>query len=437
MIRRLIELLALTAAGGSAALAAGAQPFQVIGGAGAGAMLWMLLDERRLARLQRWLGQGRTDGAPDLPGDWGEMVERIQRGYKLLERGVRTSEQRLEQLMAAIQASPGGVVVLNSSEQIEVANEAAAAHLGFDARRDIGQYMRNLVRDPGFVAYLAAGNYGHPVEIVLRVPETGQFKRISLQVYPYGLGKRLMLTHDISSVELAEAMRRDFVANVSHEIRTPLTVLSGFVETMLSLDLSPEERERYLMLMNQQAQRMMTLVNDLLLLSRLEGTPGPGTGDWMPARDLLDQVVEEAGALSDFIADGGHDIEAEPGPAFEIAGSRAELLSAMSNLLSNAVRYTPAGGGIRAGWRLLEGGGAQYYVTDTGPGIAPEHIPRLTERFYRVDRSRSRETGGTGLGLAIVKHVVQRHGGQLRIESVVGRGSTFSIVLPASRMRAT
>ena len=436
MIRRLIELLALTATGGSAALAFGAAPFQVIGGAGAGAMVWMLLDQRRQARLLRWLGQERGAAAPDLPGDWSEVVERIQKGHRLLEREVRMSDQRLEQLMAAIQASPGGVIVLNSSEQIEVANEAAAEHLGFDARRDLGQYVRNLVRDPGFIAYLAAGNYGHPIEIVLRAPVTGQFKRVSLQVYPYGLGKRLMLTRDISGVELAEAMRRDFVANVSHEIRTPLTVLSGFVETMLSLDLTPEERERYLMLMNQQARRMMTLVNDLLLLSRLEGTPGPGTGDWMPARELLEQVVEEADALSDFIADGHHDIAAEPGPVFEIAGARAELVSAMSNLLSNAVRYTPEGGRIRAGWRLLEGGGAQYQVTDTGPGIAPEHIPRLTERFYRVDRSRSRETGGTGLGLAIVKHVVQRHGGQLRIDSVVGRGSTFSIVLPASRVRA-
>ena len=437
MIRRLIELLALTAAGGSTALVLGAEPLQVIGGAGTGAMLWLTIDQHRLGRFRDWLRQGSPAAAPDLPDDWTELVERSQKGFKLLQRETRKVEDRLQQLIAAFEASPNGLLVLDSSERIILCNQAVADHLGFDVERDLGQHLLNLVRDPVFVAYLKGGDYAQPVEIQVRALVGVQPRRISLQLHSYGFGNKLLLTRDVTSFELADTMRRDFVANVSHEIRTPLTVLSGFIETMLSYDLSAEERERYLLLMNQQSQRMMTLVNDLLLLSRLEGTPAPGTAEWMPAHELLDHVVEDARSLSDLIADGAHDIGADPGIGadFELAGSRTELLSAMSNLLGNAVRYTPPGGRIRAGWRLLPQGGAEYWVSDTGPGIEAEHVPRLTERFYRVDRSRSRDTGGTGLGLAIVKHVVQRHGGQLRIDSVVGQGSTFRIQLPASRVR--
>ena len=435
MIQRLIELLGLTAVGGSAALALGASPLQVIGGAGTGAMFWMALDHYRLGRYRDWLRRGQASGAPNLPDDWAELVERSQKGYKLLERETRKVEERQLQMVAAFQASPNGVLVLDSSERIALCNRAVAEHLGFDAERDLGQYLSNLVRDPVFVAYLRGGDYSRPIEIQTRATQLGQRRHISLQFHPYGSGNRLLLTRDITLEEMADTMRRDFVANVSHEIRTPLTVLSGFVETMLSYDLTAEERERYLLLMNQQSERMKTLVNDLLLLSRLEGTPSPDCSEWVSACDLLEQVTEDARALSDLLADGSHDIESEPCPDLALAGASTELLSAMSNLLSNAVRYTPGGGRIRTGWRLLEQGGAEFWVSDTGPGIDPEHVPRLTERFYRVDRSRSRETGGTGLGLAIVKHVVQRHGGQLRIDSVVGQGSTFRIELPANRVR--
>jgi two-component system phosphate regulon sensor histidine kinase PhoR len=206
---------------------------------------------------------------------------------------------------------------------------------------------------------------------------------------------------------------------------------------MQSLPLEEADRQRFLGLMSQQAQRMQTLVNDLLTLSRLEGSPVPGTGEWVDVSELLRQAVLEAQGLSAVIADPVHRIEVVPGPALEVAGNRSELLSAMSNLLSNAVRYTPPGGRIRAGWRLVDDGAGEFFVEDTGPGIEAEHLPRLTERFYRVDRSRSRETGGTGLGLAIVKHVAQRHGGQVVVHSTVGRGSTFIIALPVTRVRAT
>jgi two-component system phosphate regulon sensor histidine kinase PhoR len=231
-------------------------------------------------------------------------------------------------------------------------------------------------------------------------------------------------------------MRRDFVANVSHEIRTPLTVLSGFVETMQNIPVSEAERATFLDLMSQQAQRMQMLVSDLLTLSRLEGSPAPGPGDWIKANELLSPAMQETRALSSVIAQPPHTITQAIESSFLVSGNTSELYSAMSNLLSNAVRYTPAGGFIRSGWRLRADGGAEFFVEDSGPGIAAEHLPRLTERFYRVDRSRSRETGGTGLGLAIVKHVAQRHGGQLEVKSTVGKGSTFSIALPASRVRS-
>jgi two-component system phosphate regulon sensor histidine kinase PhoR len=224
------------------------------------------------------------------------------------------------------------------------------------------------------------------------------------------------------------------VANVSHEIRTPLTVLSGFVETLQSLDLPREERTRYLQMMGQQTQRMQTLVNDLLTLSRLEGSPPPGTGDWTPVATLVAQCQQEARALA---ASLGRKLELRftTEPELSVGGIASELQSAFSNLVSNAIRYTPSGGVVEVAAATAPDRRLEFRVRDTGPGVAAEHLPRLTERFYRVDRSRSRETGGTGLGLAIVKHVVQRHGGELKIESTPGAGSTFTILLPAVRVR--
>ncbi|RYF44008.1 MAG: hypothetical protein EOO25_01215 [Comamonadaceae bacterium] len=228
------------------------------------------------------------------------------------------------------------------------------------------------------------------------------------------------------------------MANVSHEIRTPLTVLAGFVETLQTLDLDPEEKVRYLGMMAQQAQRMQTLVNDLLTLSRLEGSPLPGAGEWIAVAALFGQCEQEGRSLSSLLAPAQpHVLVFDHPTGWELSGAPSELQSAMSNLISNAIRYTPPGGRITVAWQALAGGRAEFSVKDSGPGIAPEHIARLTERFYRVDRSRSRETGGTGLGLAIVKHVVQRHGAELKIDSTLGTGSTFAIQFPASRLRTT
>jgi len=245
-----------------------------------------------------------------------------------------------------------------------------------------------------------------------------------------------MLSRDVTAVQQAEAMRRDFVANVSHEIRTPLTVLSGFVETLQTLELNAQERSQYLALMATQADRMQTLVSDLLMLSKLEGSPVPSRQASVQASEWLRSCLQDAQNLSKMMSEAGHLFSVDTSMDFDLAGNETELTSALSNLLNNAVRYTPPGGSISAGLRLLESGDAEVWVSDSGPGIAPEHMPRLTERFYRVDRSRSRDTGGTGLGLAIVKHVAQRHGGYIRIESRLGEGSTFTLHFPSDRIAA-
>jgi two-component system phosphate regulon sensor histidine kinase PhoR len=258
-------------------------------------------------------------------------------------------------------------------------------------------------------------------------------------LHAYGEGRSLLLSRDITAVAQADAMRRDFVANVSHEIRTPLTVLSGFVETLQSIPMDAQATQHYLQLMSAQSDRMQSLVADLLMLSQLEGSQLPSTQEKVSLAALMLQVTTEAQAFSDWMANKGegavHQLEFSPVPDVYLLGARSELLSAVSNLVSNAIRYTPLGGRIQIHWSSTPEG-LMFTVKDSGPGIAAEHLPRLSERFYRVDRSRSRETGGTGLGLAITKHVMQRHGGELRIESVLGQGSTFKLVFPQSRVVA-
>ena len=408
-------------------------------GAWLGALLWLLLDAWRAARLLRLL-RGDAAALPTRgPGVWGELAERMRHQLRAREQRIGQAEARLGEFLAAIQASPHGVVLLDDQGRIEWCNQTVAAQFGIDAERDRLQHLGNLVRDPAFVAYLASWNYSR--EVVIDAPASrapaghGAPLRLSVQVHPYAGNRRMLLTRDITALEQAEAMRRDFVANVSHEIRTPLTVLAGFVETLQGLALAPEEQSRCLVLMAQQAQRMETLVGDLLTLSRLEGSAPPPVHVWTPVRALIAHCRDEAAGLSERLGHAGRPLALRIDADSELGGAPAELQSAMSNLLCNAVRYTPAGGRIEVRWHLLPDGRAEYAVQDSGPGIAPEHLPRLAERFYRIDRSRSRETGGTGLGLAIVKHVAQRHGGELRIDSRLGEGSRFSLVFPASRVR--
>jgi len=404
---------------------------------------WLLLDTLYMARLLGWLRLEQNADVPGVPagaapatgGVWGELADRIRRLLRNRDRQYQESQSRLNEFLSAMQASPNGVVLLDAEGRIEWCNQTAAQHFGFDATRDVMQHIANLVRDPAFTAYLTSGDYAGDVIIPGGQSTPTRPVKLSVHLHAYGNERRLLLSRDITALELAEAMRRDFVANVSHEIRTPLTVLSGFIETLQTLPLQEPERTRYLGLMAQQSQRMQTLVNDLLTLSRLEGSPLPDTVGWVGTGALLAQCEQEARALSALLAPDGHRLEFDSGQPCELAGMHNELLSAMSNLASNAVRYTPSGGLVRVSWALLPDGRGRFQVQDSGPGIASEHIPRLTERFYRIDRSRSRETGGTGLGLAIVKHVTQRHGAELQIESQLGQGSRFAIIFPATRVR--
>jgi two-component system phosphate regulon sensor histidine kinase PhoR len=408
-------------------------------GAVLSASLWVVLDVWRGQRVLRWVLREELQDLPTHWGLWGEVADRVRRLHRRLRQEIQRSDDRLARLTAAIQASPNGVLLLDEGNHIEWCNQTAAEHLGLDAQRDRLQLVTNMVRDPLFNAFMQGASGAQGLVMTARLSQPHAPLRIALQWFPFGDGHRLLLSRDITALEQAETMRRDFVANVSHEIRTPLTVLSGFIETLQTLPLSEDERARYLGLMSQQSHRMQTLVSDLLTLSRLEGSPLPGMSERTPVASLWQACVQDARVLAGGTHEEAsltHTLALSFDPALQaasVAGARAELQSAMSNLISNALRYTPAGGRVEIGWRMHAPQGVEFWVQDNGPGIAPEHLPRLTERFYRVDRSRSRETGGTGLGLAIVKHVVQRHGGQMHISSVPGQGSRFAFHLPLER----
>ena len=414
-------------------------------GALCGVMVWLLINFNRSSGYLDWIRSGDVSKAPKLNGVWGEATDRTRRLLREQIKTLDSSNKRLDDFLAAIQASPNGVILLDANAQIEWCNLTAASHFGLNPTADISQHVGNLVRDPVFAAYFAAGNFVGEVTISGKSNVTSRASRLAVQIHPYGQGKKLLLSNDVTGREAAEFMRRDFVANVSHEIRTPLTVLNGFVETLQTLDLDEAERTKYLGLMEQQTQRMQSLVSDLLILSRLEGSPPPLSDIWISADALVTSCELEAKALKADMAiklgDAKGTFETienlifEVQPKLELAGSQTELLSAMCNLVNNAIRYTPVEGKISVSLRVSDRGHAVFSVTDTGSGIASEHLPRLTERFYRVDTSRSRESGGTGLGLAIVKHVLLRHGGELQISSAFGKGSTFSFTLPNYRVR--
>ncbi len=364
---------------------------------------------------------------PGALGIWGEIYYRLHKLVKGWRDQVVEVEQQHQRFIEAIQASPNGVVMLNEDDQIEWCNAIAGKHFGINPRRDAMQRITHILRKPAFVQYIVRQNYREPVKLT----GMGDFEQFSLevQIFPYGDKQKLVLSQDISQIEKSDAMRRDFVANVSHELKTPLTVLAGFLETVRELDLNQDDRDKYLEMMSVQTGRMKTLVEDLLTLAKLEGNPEPPVSQVVNMPNMLSRLKLDAEGLSQ----GQHQINFQSQTDKNILGDDMELYSAFGNLVSNAVRYTPEGGKIDILWQETKDG-IQLCVSDTGPGIAAEHIPRLTERFYRVDRSRSRETGGTGLGMAIVKHVINRHHGELKIESTVGLGSRFYLLFPKQRI---
>ena len=431
LVRRLSAVIAALLAGGLVGwmLGSALRAPLLVGalGSAAGVVTIGIFDGLRGRRLMRWLRGSQSGDPPRDNGFWGELGYRIERAVRQREQTAESERKRLEQFLSAIEASPNGVMMLDESSRIDWCSAVSAEQFGLDPQSDRFQRVTNLVRSPAFVAYLQEGRFAEAV--VFPAPD-GQ-RSLSVVVRPYGDGMKLVLSQDVTERERADAMRRDFVANVSHEIRTPLTVLSGFVETMAQLPLTEVERRRVLVLMGQQTQRMQDLVGDLLTLAQLEGSPRPAADRWLDLTVLLRRALADATALSA----GRHTLVATGEENFEVAASQSELYSAVANLLNNAVRYTPDGGQVALAWRGRDDGGLDVTVTDTGPGIAREHLPRLTERFYRVDGSRSRDTGGTGLGLSIVKHVIQRHGGEIDIQSDLGRGATFKLVLPPLRVR--
>ncbi len=392
----------------------------------AAVLLWLLLSHLRpLAHLDAWSQAPFAD--PDLtgPGTWDGIFRRLYRHEKEVAQQISERDREIELLIAANQALIDGVVLLDAQDQIVFCNRTAEEQLGLCLATDRGLPVVNLVRVPEFMAYLAAGVFATPLELTL---ERGQPRMLAVHILPYAGARRLMQIRDVTQANRLERMRRDFVANVSHELRTPLTVLSGFLETLQEIEFSPEERARYLGLMAEQAERMGNIVQDLLTLSSIESAPPPSS-QVVDMGHMLDRLQRDAQALSG----GRHEIASESSGQGNLYGAESELLSAFANLVANAVRYTPAGGKIVLEWRV-DAGGAEFAVRDSGPGIAPEHISRLTERFYRVDRSRSREAGGTGLGLAIVKHALNRHQARLAIASEPGRGSRFVAIFPRSRV---
>ena len=398
-------------------------------------LVTQVVEAQQVGRLLEWLRNSDAPLPTRLAPQWMELASYVIRQRRKHKDRLAYSDKRLEDFLAAMQASPNGVVLMDADDRMEWFNQTAAQHFGLDARRDAQQHFTNLVRDPVITAYFAARDFQHSVLIAGRSPARSAVQRISVQLHVYGQSRSLLLSRDVTAIEQAEAMRRDFVANVSHEIRTPLTVVGGFVETLQTLQLSDAERARYLDLMSQQASRMQSLVDDLLTLSKLEGSPFPADHGWVRVGLLMRQCAEEGRSLSNLVWGHAQDIHVDFDSDDEISGSETELHSALFNLVGNAVRYTPADKSIRVMWRSETDGRGVLSVMDQGIGIAPEHIPRLTERFYRVDRSRSRETGGTGLGLAIVKHVLQRHDAELKIDSAPGSGSSFRMVFSANRVR--
>jgi two-component system phosphate regulon sensor histidine kinase PhoR len=394
---------------------------------GAGILLRLLTHLRNLDALDRWLADPEAQDVPDASGLWEDVFSQLNKLKKQLRKEREQHFAALQQMEQATSALPEGVVILDEADRIEWCNPLAERHFGLDGERDIGQQITYLARQPEFVQYVAMRNFAEPLKL-REMRHEGMV--LSVKLIAYGGNKRLLISRDITQFEHIETMRRDFVANVSHELRTPLTVVNGFVETMQDMpDLENDMARRALQLMGEQTVRMESLVNDLLTLSRLENAQNVLQEERVEVAELVRALLEEGQSLSK----GQHQLRLEVASTAPLRGSAGELHSAFGNLVTNAVRYTPHGGEIVLRWEERADGHLKFSVKDSGIGIAPQHIPRLTERFYRVDRSRSRETGGTGLGLAIVKHIAIRHQAQLDIVSEEGKGSTFSIVFPAKR----
>ncbi len=395
----------------------------------AGLLLGLLFHHlTNLTALYHWLRDPRIDRVPAGTGAWEHVFSFVLRMLKRQKASESRLSEALTRFQLAAAALPEAVVLLDESDRMEWCNPKAEEYLGVSPERDYGQQITYILRHPQFAGYLASGQISEPLTIRVSTDESDRV--ISLQLVPYGDRQKLILGRDVTRWERLETTRRDFIANVSHELRTPLTVVRGFLETLEDMERpDPEMTKRSIRLMTQQTGRMTRLVEDLLTLSRLESAQNPLREEDVNIPELLRLLHQDALALSA----GRHRIRLRLEATCWLRGNTDELRSAFGNLVSNAVRYTPENGEIELAWDSRQGP-VVFSVRDNGIGIEPQHIDRLTERFYRVDKSRSRETGGTGLGLAIVKHVLMRHQARLDVHSRVGKGSLFSVVFPDTRL---
>ena len=392
-----------------------------------GTLAYLAWHLRQIHVTRQWLAHRKHRPLPRALGVWAPIavsLERLDRRSRKRKRRLRNFIGRFEQAAGAF---PDAAVILRTDGGIVWMNGAAAPLLGLRPQ-DLNQPIANLVRNPAFVACLEEGRFAAPLEMVSPVDDE---LHVQVRVVPYGRDRRLLLARDMTRLKRLEQIRQDFVANVSHELRSPLTVIVGWLETLSHDEAAPERWRRPISQMSQQSERMCRIVEDLLKLSRIEGTPGEAGRLPVPVAEVLESVRGDALGISG----NSHRIRLEAERGAHLLGDGNELYSAFSNLVFNAIQYTPEGGEIRLRWRREEEG-ARLEVEDTGIGIDEHHLPRLTERFYRVDKARSREVGGTGLGLAIVKHVLMRHDATLEIRSRVDAGSTFTCRFPASRVVA-
>ncbi len=388
----------------------------------AGALAWNYFN---LFRLDYWLRDRSTRDAPDSGGVWGDVITQVVR----LHRRKRFHKQRLldvfRELRHSTAAMPDGVVVLNVQSEIVWFNRMAGRLLNLKRRADLGIRITNLVREPDFVRYLQKGDFSDTLQLRRSTDEL----YLSFQVVPYGGNQRLMLVRDVTRQVALESMRKDFVANASHELRSPLTVITGYLETLDQDEDIEESLRGPLSEMRRQAERMNAIVHDLLELSRLDAKQDEVVGDPIDVGAMMSILRK------DVLARPRHpSITLKVDSPGGILGEESEIQSAFSNLVDNAAKYTPPEGRVEVRWWVDDGGEGHFAVSDTGYGISAEHLPRLTERFYRVDSGRSRDTGGSGLGLAIVKHALQHHGASLQIESREGVGSSFTCHFPARRV---
>lgn len=391
-----------------------------------GLLGWFLWHACKISRFARWLITGQ-EPVPSYGNDlWGELYYQVHKLKNQTRRREQMLREVVEQYRASAEALPDATLVLTPDNQIEWMNQSAASLFGLDVVTDIGHRVQNLIRHPDFIAMLNSGDYSEPLE--MNSP-TDDGRVMEIHIVPYGNRQRLLVARDITRLHQLEVIRRDFIANVSHELSTPLTVISGYLENLSGTQRKPEQLEHALSQMRQQSGRMRNLLNDLLQISRLELNETQEQETEVDVASMLSSLVEELKLPGQ---PRNHEITLQVDEDLRLRGIGKDLYSAFSNLIRNAVQYTPDGGRIGIRW-FAEQGAAIFSVQDTGIGVPQELIPRLTERFYRVDAGRSRSLGGTGLGLSIVKHVLRNHQATLHIESAVGKGSLFQCRFPAGR----